>query len=208
MTNGGGCEKITAPWAIGAAGAQVPYKHKVGGSNPSSPTRIFRPGACRLAFFAGSIPGLCAKHGCHAPQTRRCAGVFDSSPCSCAPMQSAMLRETRGGRRVFPVGVSAAGRARRNRLHVALADSGLPGRFRSDSFRTGSLRPLLIRSALSRSGSIRFCPTACPVSFRPDSPRSVPLQPVSHRSDGMRQARPISARFIPSCPVLTGFVSS
>lgn len=24
--------------AIGAAGAQVPYKHKVGGSNPSSPT--------------------------------------------------------------------------------------------------------------------------------------------------------------------------
>ena len=25
-------------WAIGAAGAQVPYKHKAGGSNPSSPT--------------------------------------------------------------------------------------------------------------------------------------------------------------------------
>lgn len=24
--------------AIGAAGAQVPYKHKAGGSNPSSPT--------------------------------------------------------------------------------------------------------------------------------------------------------------------------
>lgn len=31
--------------AIGAAGAQVPYKHKVGGSNPSSPTTNFRPPA-------------------------------------------------------------------------------------------------------------------------------------------------------------------
>ena len=25
-------------WSSGAAGAQVPYKHKVGGSNPSSTT--------------------------------------------------------------------------------------------------------------------------------------------------------------------------
>ena len=28
--------------AIGAAGAQVPYKHKAGGSNPSSPTINFK----------------------------------------------------------------------------------------------------------------------------------------------------------------------
>ena len=30
--------KLRTQWAIGAAGAQVPYKDKVGGSNPSSPT--------------------------------------------------------------------------------------------------------------------------------------------------------------------------
>ena len=29
---------MLSPWAIGAAGAQVPYKHKGTGSNPVSPT--------------------------------------------------------------------------------------------------------------------------------------------------------------------------
>ena len=31
-------EDANALWSSGAAGAQVPYKHKVGGSNPSSTT--------------------------------------------------------------------------------------------------------------------------------------------------------------------------
>lgn len=29
---------MLSTWSSGAAGAQVPYKHKVGGSNPSSTT--------------------------------------------------------------------------------------------------------------------------------------------------------------------------
>lgn len=33
---------IAHSWSSGAAGAQVPYKHKVGGSNPSSTTMNFR----------------------------------------------------------------------------------------------------------------------------------------------------------------------
>ena len=38
-------------WAIGAAGAQVPYKHKAGGSNPSSPTMNSQTRLQRLVFF-------------------------------------------------------------------------------------------------------------------------------------------------------------
>ena len=44
------CQNIKS-WAIGAAGAQVPYKHKVGGSNPSSPTIDMLAERFLSAFF-------------------------------------------------------------------------------------------------------------------------------------------------------------
>ncbi len=56
--------------AIGAAGAQVPYKHKAGGSNPSSPTTnsetssngglFYFQGAVRV-FEPRSRTSLCSK---------------------------------------------------------------------------------------------------------------------------------------------------
>ena len=42
--------KVTKTRAIGAAGAQVPYKDKVGGSNPSSPTMNFSRSSCILSW--------------------------------------------------------------------------------------------------------------------------------------------------------------
>lgn len=47
----GGCGKIPRMRPVGAAGAQVPYKHKVGGSNPS-PATIEQPQA-RACFCSG-----------------------------------------------------------------------------------------------------------------------------------------------------------
>ena len=42
---------MVCTWSSGAAGAQVPYKHKVGGSNPSSTTTFaLTTGACGLPF--------------------------------------------------------------------------------------------------------------------------------------------------------------
>ena len=58
--------------AIGAAGAQVPYKHKAGGSNPSSPTTNSKTSSDGGLFrFRGRFPGfeprskvsLCSKGG-------------------------------------------------------------------------------------------------------------------------------------------------
>lgn len=53
-------------WSIGAAGAQVPYKHKVGGSNPSSTTMILRRGLelsgprfCFPVCLSGPRPAPC-----------------------------------------------------------------------------------------------------------------------------------------------------
>ncbi len=43
--------KVTKTWAIGAAGAQVPYKDKAGGSNPSSPTMNFSRSSCIFAWW-------------------------------------------------------------------------------------------------------------------------------------------------------------
>ena len=42
-------------WAIGAAGAQVPYKHKVGGSNPSSTTRFPGQGIVLAFLFSAAV---------------------------------------------------------------------------------------------------------------------------------------------------------
>ena len=56
--------------AIGAAGAQVPYKHKAGGSNPSSPTinsktssdgGLFRFQGRFFGFEPRSRTSLCSK---------------------------------------------------------------------------------------------------------------------------------------------------
>ena len=49
------CGRITlrtSKWAIGAAGAQVLYTHKVGGSNPSSPTISVINSLIRVTLFA------------------------------------------------------------------------------------------------------------------------------------------------------------
>ena len=48
-------------WSSGAAGAQVPYKHKVGGSNPSSTTIEFKSPINRWGFFHACIKKAAAK---------------------------------------------------------------------------------------------------------------------------------------------------
>ena len=72
--------------AIGAAGAQVPYKHKAGGSNPSSPTTNSETSSNGGLFrFRGSLPGfepregqtaqwaVCGRAGRRPAQTRESA---------------------------------------------------------------------------------------------------------------------------------------
>ncbi len=49
--------------AIGAAGAQVPYKHKVRGSNPLSPTMNPRLSAMRVFSFGIILQGFEPREG-------------------------------------------------------------------------------------------------------------------------------------------------
>lgn len=227
MTNKGECERITAPWAIGAAGAQVPYKHKVGGSNPSSPTRIFRPGVCRLAFFAGSTPGLCAKRGCHASQTgplRRRFRFFASFLRS-----GAIGHDARSEGRA--TGFSWQGVGCRPRVAIGSMSPrpvpDCPGRFRFvptwfvapppdpirfilfrfDSFlpdRPGRFRFDPTRPVPSRFGRSHTVLTECgrPVPSRLDSSHPVPFSPVLHRRDWLRPDPAGSSRPVPFGPSL------
>ena len=72
--------------AIGAAGAQVPYKHKAGGSNPSSPTINSKTSSDGGLFrFQGAARGfepregqtaqraVCGRAGRRPAQTRESA---------------------------------------------------------------------------------------------------------------------------------------
>ncbi len=57
--------------AIGAAGAQVPYKHKAGGSNPSSPTTNSKTSSNGGLFhFRGAVRGFEPREGIAEPSRR------------------------------------------------------------------------------------------------------------------------------------------
>ena len=60
-------------WAIGAAGAQVPYKHKAGGSNPSSPTTNSETSSNGGLFISRELCGDLNPAGrpCYARKTIR-----------------------------------------------------------------------------------------------------------------------------------------
>ena len=87
-------------WAIGAAGAQVPYKHKAGGSNPSSPTTNSETSSDGGLFhFWGAVRGfeprskasLCSKDD---PRNK----VFVSWFCSDMPLLCCKLMRLSGAR--------------------------------------------------------------------------------------------------------------